>query len=219
MTFSINVGDPEESDIVNKFGVLAAPMPLALVVAPNGAVTGGFPAAVDEKLGGMLSPSSGQVFIDGQSLFDLKTDQRVYLRRTKIGFIFQTFNLIPYLSALENVEVPLFLKGMDPIGQNKKAKALLERVGLGDRLGHRPSELSVGQQQRVALARMLANDPTIILADEPTGNLDPETSQQVIAFLEEINREGKTVVFVTHDHQAARCAKRTLRLVEGRISA
>ena len=134
-----------------------------------------------------------------------------------IGFVFQTFNLVPYLSALENVQVPLFLAGADEGRQKERAEALLERVGLADRLDHKPSELSVGEQQRVALARVLANDPEVILADEPTGNLDPETSQQVIAFLDEINREGRTVVMVTHDPEAARRAGKTLRLRAGRI--
>ena len=125
------------------------------------------------------------------------------MRREKVGFVFQTFNLVPYLSALENVQVPLFLAKVDEKVQKERATALLERVGLADRLDHKPGELSVGQQQRVALARMLANDPAVILADEPTGNLDPETSRQIIGFLEEFNAEGKTIVMVTHDPRAA----------------
>ena len=168
-------------------------------------------------LGGMLSPSKGRVFLDGQALYDLTPDERARLRRQKIGFVFQTFNLIPYLTALENVQVPLLLAGIDGMGQQERAASLLERVGLGDRLDHKPSELSVGQQQRVALARVLANDPPLILADEPTGNLDPETSGQILAFLDEVNQEGRTVVMVTHDPQAAGRSKRTLRLREGRI--
>ena len=122
-----------------------------------------------------------------------------------------------YLSALENVQIPLFLAKMDEDAQEERAVALLERVGLGDRLHHKPCELSVGQQQRVALARMLANDPAVILADEPTGNLDPETSQQIIGFLEEFNEEGRTIVMVTHDPRAARRAKRLLKLTRGTI--
>ena len=140
------------------------------------------------------------------------------MRREKVGFVFQTFNLVPYLSALENVQVPLFLAKVDEKAQKDRATALLERVGLADRLDHKPGELSVGQQQRVALARMLANDPAVILADEPTGNLDPETSQQIIGFLEEFNAEGKTIVMVTHDPRAAKRAKRTLRLQNGAIT-
>jgi len=169
-------------------------------------------------LGGMLSPSSGRILLDGDSLYHLDSNQRASLRRDKIGFVFQTFNLVPYLSALENVQVPLFLGGMNEPDQMERAAGLLERLGLGDRLGHKPSELSVGQQQRVALARMLANDPSVILADEPTGSLDPETSAQAIGFLEQVNREGRTVVMVTHDPQVAGRALRTFRLDSGRIT-
>ena len=168
-------------------------------------------------LGGMLSPSEGRVLLEGQSIYDLTSDRRARLRKRNIGFVFQTFNLVPYLTALENVQIPLFLAGADDAAQQERATALLERVGLGDRLDHKPGELSVGQQQRVALARMLANDPAVILADEPTGNLDPETGRQIIGFFEEFNREGRTVVMVTHDPRAAERAKRTLKLAEGKI--
>ena len=170
-------------------------------------------------LGGMLSPSEGRVLLEASSVYDLSASERAKMRREKVGFVFQTFNLVPYLSALENVQVPLFLAKMDEKDQKDRATALLERVGLADRLDHKPGELSVGQQQRVALARMLANDPAVILADEPTGNLDPETSQQIIGFLEEFNAEGKTIVMVTHDPRAAKRAKRTLRLQNGAITA
>jgi len=170
-------------------------------------------------LGGMLSPSSGRVLLDDRSIYDLGSNARARLRRKHIGFVFQTFNLVPYLTALQNVQVPLYLAGMDHNAQEEKATALLERVGLGDRMDHKPTELSVGQQQRVALARMLANDPAVILADEPTGNLDPETSRQIIGFFEDFNREGRTIVMVTHDPQAAERARRTLKLEDGRIAA
>lgn len=139
------------------------------------------------------------------------------LRKANIGFVFQTFNLISYLSALENVQIPLFLSGHSDDDQRDKAAELLERIGLGDRLDHKPTELSVGQQQRVALARMLANDPAVILADEPTGNLDPETSDQIIGFFEQFNEEGHTVVMVTHSPDAAERAKRVLKLRDGKI--
>jgi putative ABC transport system ATP-binding protein len=168
-------------------------------------------------LGGMLSPSQGRVLVGDQSVYDMNPRDRAKLRREKVGFVFQTFNLVTYLSALENVQIPLFLAKMNEEAQKERAVALLERVGLGDRLHHKPCELSIGQQQRVALARMLANDPAIILADEPTGNLDPETSQQVIGYLEEFNQEGRTIVMVTHDPRAARRAKRLLKLTRGTI--
>jgi putative ABC transport system ATP-binding protein len=168
-------------------------------------------------LGGMLSPSSGRVLLQDESIYDLTSDSRARLRKENIGFVFQTFNLVPYLTALENVQIPLYLAGADENRQTETATALLERVGLGDRLDHKPTELSVGQQQRVALARMLANNPAVILADEPTGNLDPETADQVIRFFEEFNEEGRTIVLVTHDPRAAARASRILKLADGRI--
>ncbi|MBK8267799.1 MAG: ABC transporter ATP-binding protein [Planctomycetes bacterium] len=170
-------------------------------------------------LGGMLSPSSGRVFLNGRSLYELSPNQRAEVRRQKVGFVFQTFNLVPYLTALENVQIPLYLAELSQVKQRERATGLLARVGLGDRLDHKPTELSVGQQQRVALARVLANDPEIILADEPTGNLDPETSAQILDLLDELNREGRTIVMVTHDPRAASRAKRTLTLKAGRISS
>ena len=170
-------------------------------------------------LGGMLSPTTGRVLVDDKSLYDLPSNDRARVRREKIGFVFQTFNLIPYLSAIENVQVPLLLARETVGDQIARAESLLKHVGLADRLDHKPHELSVGQQQRVALARMLANDPEIILADEPTGNLDPETSQQIIEFLADLNAEGKTVVMVTHDQRAAQKAKTLLWLCDGTISA
>ncbi len=168
-------------------------------------------------LGGMLSPTGGRVFVDGRSLYDMTPNARAAFRKENIGFVFQTFNLVPYLTSLENVQIPLFLAGEDEATQQDRATRLLERVGLDDRLDHKPSELSVGQQQRVALARVLANDPAVVLADEPTGNLDPETGRRVIDFFDELNDEGRTVVMVTHDPRAAERAKRTLRLVEGSV--
>jgi putative ABC transport system ATP-binding protein len=168
-------------------------------------------------LGGMLLPTTGKVLFNGQSLYDLTPDQRSQIRKKEMGFVFQTFNLMPYLTALENVQIPLLLAGVDGDKQKRKAMSLLERFGLSDRLNHIPSELSIGQQQRVALARVLANDPTVILADEPTGNLDPDTSEHVINFFEEINQEGRTVVMVTHNPNAAQRAKRTIKLVNGAI--
>jgi len=168
-------------------------------------------------LGGMLSPTDGRVYVDGTSLYDMTPNERAAFRKTNIGFVFQTFNLVPYLTAVENVQIPLFLAGKDEATQRDDAIRLLKRVSLGDRMDHKPSELSVGQQQRVALARMLANDPAVILADEPTGNLDPETGEQIIDFFDELSEEGRTIVVVTHDPRAAKRAKTTLRLIDGRV--
>jgi arsenite-transporting ATPase len=170
-------------------------------------------------MGGMLAPTAGKVWLDGQSLYDLSVSRRARLRGRKVGFVFQTFSLVPYLTALENVQVPLYLAGLAPREQRRRSQTLLERLGLGDRLAHRPAELSVGQQQRVALARTLANDPALVLADEPTGNLDPNTRDLVLTFLEGLRQEGRTVVLVTHDPAVARRAGRALRLAAGEVSA
>jgi putative ABC transport system ATP-binding protein len=169
-------------------------------------------------LGGMLAPDKGQVLLNGESLYELSAAQRTVRRRTQIGFVFQTFNLVPYMSALQNVEVPLYLAGVAINEHRDRAAALLERVGLGDRLDHKPCELSTGQQQRVALARTLANDPTLILADEPTGNLDPESRATVLAMFDRFVDEGRTIVMVTHDPAAANRAARKLSLSNGVIS-
>jgi putative ABC transport system ATP-binding protein len=169
------------------------------------------------SLGGMLTPTSGSVHLNGQSLYDLSPDHRARTRRQKIGFVFQTFNLIPYLTALENVQVPLMLARTDGSTQDRVAVSLLERVGLAGRLHHKPSELSVGQQQRVALARMLVNDPEIVLADEPTGSLDPDTTSEITEFLVELNSDGKTIIMVTHNQETAARAQRMLWLVEGKV--
>jgi len=170
-------------------------------------------------VGGMLSPTEGRVRIEKDSIYELSSDQRSALRAKKLGFVFQTFNLVPYLTAVENVQVPLVLAGIAEDEQKRRAEALLDRVGLSDRFDHKPRELSVGQQQRVALARMLANDPVLILADEPTGNLDPETAGSIMDFLAQLNGEGRTIVMVTHDLRLAGRAKRALRLVNGNVQA
>jgi len=171
------------------------------------------------SLGGLIHPTSGKVIIDGTSIYDLKPADRIEMRRSRIGFLFQTFNLIPYLTAMENTEAPLMVAGKSREEQDTIARATLERVGLGDRLHHKPSELSVGQQQRVALARTLANSPSIILADEPTGNLDPATVESVADMLNDLNEEGITIVMVTHDPRMASRARRVAELVDGRMAA
>ena len=168
-------------------------------------------------LGGMLAPSSGEVWLEDDSLYDVAVAERARLRQQKLGFVFQTFNLIPYLSALENVQIPLMLGGIALAGDEQRSVDLLTKVGLESRMHHKPSELSIGQQQRVALARTLANDPAAILADEPTGNLDPETREQVLKFLEDLRQEGRTVIMVTHDPTAASRASRVIKLRDGAV--
>lgn len=171
------------------------------------------------SLGGLIHPTSGKVIIGGVSIYDISNAARIGLRRSQIGFLFQSFNLIPYLTAQENVEVPLMLAGKKRTDQAQIATRTLERVGLGDRLHHKPAELSIGQQQRVALARTLVHGPAIILADEPTGNLDPATASSVAEMLAELNREGITIVMVTHDPQIAARAGRVETLVDGKVAS
>ena len=170
-------------------------------------------------IGAMLRPTSGTVYINDRAVYSLPISSMAELRRKHIGFLFQTFNLIPYLTAQQNVMAPLMLAQQLAGQQRTRATELLDRVGLGDRLDHKPNELSVGQQQRVALARMMANDPELILADEPTGNLDPQTAEDALAFLSSLcMNEGKTIVMVTHSMEAAKRASRILRCTNGIIT-
>ncbi len=164
-------------------------------------------------------PTAGKYFLDGVDVSSLDRDRRAEIRNGKIGFVFQAFNLLPRTSALENVELPLIYasNGHRAKDRQDKARRCLEIVGLSGREGHQPSQLSGGQQQRVAIARALVNDPKLVLADEPTGNLDTKTSQEVMAVFEKLNAEGKTVVLITHEPDIARHAKRTILFRDGRI--
>ncbi|MCE9556380.1 MAG: ABC transporter ATP-binding protein [Planctomycetes bacterium] len=168
-------------------------------------------------LGGMLSPTRGQILLDGVSLYEQTPAERARLRGITIGFVFQAFNLVPYLTALENVQIPLYLAGVNKQKQREQAAELLGHLGLADRLHHKPCELSAGQQQRVALARTVANNPPVILADEPTGNLDPDSRTHVLNFLDDLHGRGRTIVVVTHDPSAAQRAQRQLKLRDGAI--
>jgi len=169
-------------------------------------------------MGGLDKPDSGKICIRDESVYDIGIGERARIRCTTLGFLFQTFNLIPYLTALENVQIPLYLAGKSKEEQLRRSTELLERVGLGDRIYHKPSKLSVGQQQRVALARTLANSPQIILADEPTGNLDPDMTRELMDYLKKLNVEDSvTIVMVTHNHGIAGEASRHMRLVGGKI--
>ncbi len=169
-------------------------------------------------LGGLDTPSAGRVEIDGVDVTRMHEDQLTEIRNEKIGFIFQFFNLIPTLTALENVALPIQFARRAHFQPNKRAKELLNLLGLGDRLNHRPAELSGGQQQRVAIARALANNPPLLLADEPTGNLDTESGQLVLESLHRIRDEaGTTIVIVTHDLALAQQSDRVLTLVDGQI--
>ncbi len=168
-------------------------------------------------VGGMQRPDAGNVLFGDTNLYRLSATQRSRLRRTSMGFVFQTFNLIPYLSCLENVALPAVLEGEPRSSSRKRAKGLLERLNLGHRLEHRPSELSVGERQRVALCRSLVNKPEMILADEPTGNLDGHLTEEVIQILSELNSGGQTIIMVTHDLTLAERGTRVIGLHEGSV--
>jgi putative ABC transport system ATP-binding protein len=169
-------------------------------------------------IGGLDEPTSGDVYIDGRRLRDLKKDELAYLRCRSIGYIFQTFNLIPVMNAIENVELPAIFRGLSNKDARKVGEYALERVGLADRMNHIPRELSGGQQQRVAIARAIVNTPRIILADEPTGNLDLQTGKDIIDLLNSLCREtGVTIVSATHDLKMIDVSNRVAWVRDGRI--
>ena len=170
------------------------------------------------QLGALDVPTEGRVLFEGQSVFDMTESQQAWFRCNRIGYIFQTFNLIQVMSALQNVTLPMVFQGAKPAEAEKRGKAILERVGLGHRLNNKPFELSGGQQQRVAVARALANTPTIILADEPTGNLDTKTGSEIIDLLKELNsNDGVTVICSTHDPKMLRSSDRICWMLDGRL--
>lgn len=166
-------------------------------------------------LGCLDTPSTGTYKLNGTEVSEMTDDELARIRNKEIGFVFQTFNLLPRLSALENVALPMVYAGMNKADRNERAKQVMEMVGLTDRMHHKPNELSGGQRQRVAIARALVNNPSIILADEPTGNLDTKTSYEIMNIFEEINKKGNTVILVTHEEDIAKYAKRVIRLRDG----
>ena len=168
-------------------------------------------------IGCLDRPTSGGYFLGGQNVAELKDDQLSLIRGARIGFVFQSFNLINQLNVIENIEIPMYYQGWSERESAKRARELAEMVGLGERFEHRPSELSGGQQQRVAIARALANDPLIILADEPTGNLDSESGAEILRILIGLREQGKTLIIVTHDKDIAANAGRVVELFDGQI--
>ncbi len=169
-------------------------------------------------LGCLDTPSSGVYILNGTDVSKMEDDYLAEIRNKEIGFVFQTFNLLPRYTALENVTLPLIYAGVPKADREKIAVDSLEKVGLGDRMDHKPNELSGGQRQRVAIARALVNKPSIILADEPTGNLDSKTSLDIMGLLDDIHKAGNTVILVTHEEEIALHAARIIRLLDGEVS-
>ena len=169
-------------------------------------------------VGCLDTPTSGEYWLNGQKVSDLADDELARIRNKEIGFVFQTFNLLPRADALHNVELPLIYAGVSARLRRDRAAEALRRVGLGDRMDHKPNELSGGQRQRVAIARALVNEPSILLADEPTGNLDSTTSTEIMEVFADLHRQGQTVVMVTHEHDIAAHAARVITLRDGLVA-
>lgn len=170
-------------------------------------------------IGCLDTPTKGEYFLNGKQVRTMNDNELANIRNREIGFVFQTFNLLPRASALHNVELPLIYNGTPSHERQKKARHALERVELADRMNHKPNELSGGQRQRVAVARALVNDPSIILADEPTGNLDSKTSEEIMKLFDDLHRQGNTIILVTHESSVAHHAHRILSILDGQIAS
>jgi putative ABC transport system ATP-binding protein len=186
---------------------------LVAIVGPSGSGK----STLMNLLGCLDTPSSGEYEIGGQAISGVTRDELAHIRNRRVGFVFQAFNLLPHISALENVELPMLFGGIKPAERRRRASELLDRVGLGDRLDHKPTELSGGQMQRVAIARSLAMEPDIVLADEPTGNLDSTAGTDIMSIFTDLWRQGRTLVIITHDPALARRASRIVEIHDGRI--
>lgn len=169
-------------------------------------------------IGCLDTPTRGVYSLNGTNVSDMTDDDLASIRNVEIGFVFQSFNLLPRTSAIENVSLPLVYAGVSKKERIERAQTVLEKVGLGDRADHKPNELSGGQRQRVAIARALINNPSIVLADEPTGNLDSKSSLEIMNLFNEIHQDGNTVVMVTHEEDIAKYAKRTIRMIDGKLA-
>ncbi|MEM5792902.1 MAG: ABC transporter ATP-binding protein [Candidatus Aenigmatarchaeota archaeon] len=207
-----NEGKENEIKAIDNVNIKIYKGDFVAIVGPSGSGK----STLLHLLGLLDKPSCGKIYFDGQDVSELTDDEMTRLRREKIGFVFQQFNLIPLLTAIENVEVPMSLAGKKE-GVKERAKELLKMVGLGHRLNNKPPEMSGGEQQRVAIARALANDPEIILADEPTGNLDTKTGKEIINILKNMDKKGFTLIIITHDMEIAKVAEKIIKIKDGKI--
>ncbi|MCZ6446596.1 MAG: ABC transporter ATP-binding protein [Planctomycetota bacterium] len=209
---------PDGSVLVDALGGIDLCIEVGEYIAVMGA-SGSGKSTLMNILGCLDRPTAGSYRLDGGDVSSMSDDELSRIRREKIGFVFQAYNLISELNALENVEVPLFYQGVSRAERHRRGVAKLEQVGLGDRLSHRPSELSGGEQQRVAIARALVNNPAVIMADEPTGNLDSKTGQTILDLLSNLHSQGMTIIVVTHDERIAEHCQRVVLLRDGRIES
>ena len=191
-----------------------APHEFVAIIGPSGSGK----STLMNMIGCLDVPTSGEYYLNGDDVSDLTDDEQAFIRNKTIGFIFQQYNLLPKLTALENVELPLIYAGLPQKQRTERASEMLRRVGLEDKFYHYPNQMSGGQQQRVAIARAIATNPTILLADEPTGALDQKTGAQVMDIFNELNAEGRTIIMITHDVNIARHAKRIVRILDGNLS-
>ncbi len=207
-----------ETETVRALRGISMDIPEGDFVAIMGA-SGSGKSTLLNLLGCLDRPTAGTILLGNDDVSQLNDDQLSEIRASRIGFVFQSYNLIPQLTVLENIEVPLYYQKRLSAGGRRRAQEMAGMVGLGDRLTHRPTQLSGGQQQRVAIARSLINDPYFILADEPTGNLDSVTTEEILGLLEDLNRQGKTIIMVTHEADVGRRSKRITRLKDGMIES
>src|SRR5438445_4473136 len=188
---------------------------MVAIVGPSGSGK----STLMNLVGCLDTPTSGKYELGGQAVSGVSRDELAEIRNRRVGFVFQNFNLLPHISALENIEMPMLFGGVRPAERRQRAKELLDRVGLGDRLDHKPTELSGGQMQRVAIARALAMEPDIVLADEPTGNLDSSAGGDIMSIFTDLWQQGRTIVIITHDPALSRRASRVVEIHDGRITA
>lgn len=208
-----HMGD-EEQTVLNKVNLKICQGEFISILGPSGSGK----STLMNIIGCLDVPTSGKYILAGKEVASLDEKELGRVRNKEIGFVFQSFQLLPRLSALENVELPLIYAGLSASVRREKAKAILERVGLGDKFRNLPSQLSGGQQQRVAIARSIVTEPSIILADEPTGALDQKTGAQIMKLFEEINNEGRTIIMITHDRNIASHGKRIVNIIDGKLT-